>query len=234
MKKIKHLLSLLIILALTISLTSCLSFVRDIKIYKDGSGEETLTIEFGRDFMMMLVSLVSAADSTREKSYADSLYNDELFIQDTKAKYENIPGVTLIDINSKTNKDSSKTMTVTYLFDDVSIIGSAVDVGNENLPDSKTEITYEDQEDKVYFKYVYEPKKDEETNDETDSTEADFKESMSEIFEDYTMEFNIEFEYDVISTNATSIDGRRLSWLYDLSEIYMMEEPLVLEAVLQK
>ena len=118
MKKIKHILSLIIILALTISLTSCLSFVRDIKIYKDGSGEETLTIEFGRDFMMMLVALVSAADSTREKNYTDSLYNDELFIQDTKAKYENMPGVNLIDITSKTNEDSSKTMTVTYLFDE--------------------------------------------------------------------------------------------------------------------
>ena len=233
MKKIKHLLSLLIILALTISLTSCLSFVRDIKIFKDGSGEETLTIEFGRDLMMMLVAFVGASDSTREKSYTDSLYNDELFIQDTKAKYEDIPGVTLININSKTNKDSSKTMTVTYLFDDVSIIGSAVDVGND-LPKSKTEITYKDKEDKVYFKYVYEPKKDEDTNDETDSTEADFKESMAEIFKDYAMEFNIEFEYDVISTNATYIDGRRLTWLYDMSEIYMMEEPLVLEAVLQK
>lgn len=234
MKKLKLIFSILILLSLTISLTSCLSFKRDIKIYKDGSGEETLTIEFSRDFMMMLVALVSAADSTKEKNYTDSLYNDELFIQDTKTKYENMPGVTLIDITSKTNEDSSKTMMVNYLFDDVSILGSSADIQNGKFQKSETEITYEDMGDEIYFKYVYEPKKDEGTDEETDSTEVDFKESMTDIFKDNTMEFTIEFEYDVISTNATTVDGRKLTWLYDLSEIYMMEEPLVLEAVLQK
>ncbi len=233
MKNVKLFLLTVFIIVTTINLTSCLNVVRDIKINNDGSGKETLTIEFGSDFMGMLVAMASIGDSTNEQGIIDSLYNDELFIQETREKYSNMPGVELLDIYSITNPDSSKTMKVTYLFDDVSIIGSSFRMEEENLPKSKTNITYEEQGDKINFKYYYESEEDAVTV-ETDSADASYKESFAKFFEGDKLVFNIEFDYDVISSNATNSDGRKLTWEIYLSDIYSMEEPLILEAELQK
>ena len=233
MKNVKLFFLTIAIFVATINLTSCLNVVRDIKINSDGSGKETLTVEFGSDFMGMLVAFASIGDSTNEQGIVDSLYNDEIFIQDTKEKYSNMPGVTLLDIFSTTNPDSSKTMKVIYSFDEVSVIGSSFKMESKNLPESNTTITYEEKEDKIYFKYFYESKEDEVTV-ESDSADVSYKESFAKFFEGDKLVFNIEFDYDIISSNANNTDGRKLTWEINLSDIYTMEGPLVLEAVLQK
>jgi hypothetical protein len=184
--------------------------------------------------MKMIVALVVASDSTKKEGFIDSLYNDELFIQETKEKYSNIPGVTLLDINSKTNPDSSKTMNINYIFDDINLIGSSFNIGENDLQKGKTDITYEEQGDKIYFKYFYQPQKDDEKIEEVDSTGTNFKESFAKIFEDDKLEFHFEFDYDVVSSNATQTDERRLSWEFYLSDVYTFDGPLVLEAILQK
>lgn len=232
MKYVKLLFLSIVIFVATINLTSCLNVVRDIKINSDGSGKETLTVEFGSDFMGMLVALASIGDSTNEQGIIDSLYNDEIFIQETKEKYSNMPGVTLLDIFSTTNPDSSKTMKVIYLFDDVSVIGSSFKMESKNLPESNTTITYEEKGNNIYFKYFYEP--EEEVTVESDSADVSYKESLAKFFEGDKLVFNIEFDYNIVSSNASNTDGRKLTWEINLSDIYTMKEPLVLEAVLQK
>ena len=233
MKNVKLFFLIIVIFVSTINLTSCLNIVRDIKINSDGSGKETLTIEFGSDFMGMLVAFASIGDSTNEQEIIDSLYNDEIFIQETKEKYSNMPGITLLDIFSTTNPDSSKTMKVIYLFDDISVIGSSFKMEGENLPESNTTVTYEEIGNEIYFKFFYESKEDDVTV-ETDSTDTNYKESFAQFFEGDKLVYNLEFDYDIISSNANNTDGRKLTWEIYLSDIYTMEDPLVLEAVLQK
>ncbi|MCB0728080.1 MAG: hypothetical protein R3A12_18100 [Ignavibacteria bacterium] len=226
--------SFLIIIAICFSLSSCIGVDRQIKLNKDGSGEETMKITFMKEFYGLMSSMSAMMDSARQESFLDSLYNDQIFIDKTKNGYDSIPGVKIIDISSQRNADSSSTFTIKYSFDNLDVLGSSLqktlEDENDNQDKIPTVVTMMPEGDNIVFHYDYEKPEEE---GEIDSTEIAMKNSMMKIFENGYINFEIEFPYEVISSNSTSANGNILKWDYPMKDIFM-DSKLNLEAVMKK
>ena len=221
-----------ILLTCSIVLCSCLSINRNIKLNKDGSGSEVLSILFDKQFYQAMSSMASFMDSTRRQGFLDSLYSDEFFVNKSKEGYDSIHGVKLIDIYSEKGPDSSNIFVIKYEFDSVKKIGSALDQMNSDYDSSKTTVSMTNQESDVVFNYTY-TQPNTEVLSANDSLSEQMKKGMAEIFGGDYINFEIEFPYPVISSNATSGDGNKLRWDYTISDIILNRE-MKLEAVMKK
>lgn len=226
MKNLKATFKVIILLLLCASLNSCLSVDRKIKLNKDGSGEETMTISFMKEFYTMMSSMASIMDSTRKEAFLDSLYSDDIFMNKTKSSYDSIPGIKIIDIHSQKNPDSSNSFVIKYSFDSISSIGTSLDKTiNDDKKDNKAPaiVTFNKEGDDFVFNYIYEQPASEEIP-ENDSLAQQMKTGMSEMFGNGFINFEIEFPYDIVSSNATSSDQRILKWYFPMSDIFMQSK----------
>lgn len=225
----------LLIIIICFSLSSCIGVDRQIKLNKDGSGEETMKITFMKEFYGLMSTMSSMMDSARQVSFLDSLYNDQIFIDKTKSSYDSIPGVKIIDIFAGKNADSSSSFVIKYTFDNLDVLGSSLQKTLEDEKDKNeempTEVFMKPEGDNMVFSYVYANTDDESA--EVDSSEIAMKNSMIKMFENGFINFEIEFPYEVISSNATSANGNILKWDYPMTEIFM-DSKLNLEAVMKK
>jgi hypothetical protein len=212
----------LTLLIVCTTLNSCVSVERKIKINKDGSGEETMKISFMKEFYSMMSSMASIMDSTRQKEFLDSLYNDEIFMNKTKSGYDSIPGLNISDIYSVRNSDSSNSFVIKYSFDSISKIGSSMEktIEEDNKKKSPAIVTLEKDGDEIVFSYLYEQPKGEDIP-ENDSLMEEMKLGMAKMFGNGYINFEIEFPYEIISSNATSSDQRTLKWNYPISDVFM-------------
>lgn len=221
-----------IVLILCINLTSCINISRNIKVNKDGSGSEFVTLNFDKTFFDLMTSFATMADSSLMQEVKDSLYNDEDFISDFKQKLSNVPGLTLQEIYSITNADSSKTMFIRYDFDRIDLLGIALGTSSNATLSENVTVTYEDQGENVKFSYLQ--KDEREMGTESDSTYSDLMTGVAELFKGKEAVFNIEFSYDVISSNAQSTDGRTLKWIFQMDEMILTGNNVFLETLLKK
>lgn len=231
-------LSVLVLCATIFS--SCLSVNRNIVVNKDGSGSEKMTITFGKVFYETMESMTVLMDSTRVQGFLDSLYSDQVFINETREKIESNPGIKLIDITSHKNEDLSNSFMIKYEFDSLSRIGSAAlsKFGPKENPDSEskdkslTEIIFEKEGDNILFKYNYLQDGKESEENEKDSLANEMNVKVADMFKDGKISFKIEFPFQVISSNADSTDGNTLIWNYSLSET-IANGNMKLEAVME-
>ncbi len=233
MIKLKPVLIFLLLMILCLSLNSCLSVNRKIKLNKDGSGTEILTVTFMKEFYSMMSVMTEFMDSTRKESFLDSLYNDEIFTNKTKEKYDSIAGVNITGISSENNGDSSKSFIISYDFDSLIKIGSVLEKTVEDESDIKNpaSVTMNDEGDQIVFNYIYRQTEPEALND-NDTLAEQMKASVMNMFGNGFINFEIEFPYEVISSNATVSNGNILTWNYPMTEIIMQSE-LKLEAVMR-
>lgn len=223
MKKNVNLLNVCILLSCTFLLCSCLSINRNIKINNDGSGTEVLSVTFDKMFYEMMASMTSFMDSTRRQGFLDSLYSDEIFIDRTKLKYDSMTGIQLINISSLKNSDSSNTFVIEYNYDSISKIASSLNRLNSNSNDtdsdsSTTTVTFTTQGQDVFFNYTYIQSKNDNLQS-SDSLSEQMKTGMAEIFSGDNINFEIEFPYTVVSSNASSVKGNKLFWNFTISDI---------------
>lgn len=206
------------------SLNSCLSVDRKIKINKDGSGEETMTITFMKEFYSMMSSMSSMMDSSRRESFLDSLYNDEIFLSKTKSEFDSLPGVDITDIYSQRNQDSSSSFIIKYRFDNISKIGSSLENAIDDKGDGEkrdpTIVTMNKDGNEIVFDYLYEQNKTDEAL-EKDSLNEEMRTGIAKMFGDGFINFEIEFPYEVISSNASSSDKNTLKWSFPMPEVFM-------------
>lgn len=229
---LRNFLNIFILFTCSFILYSCLSINRNIKLNKDGSGSETLSIIFNKQFYEMMASMTSFMDSARKQGYLDSLYNDEIFISKTKSSYDSISGIKLIDISSQRNADSSNTILIKYDFDSVQKIGSSLNQINDDNENSLTTVTLNKVGNNLAFNYVYEQL----TSDSSimsDSLSEQMKKGLAMMFGDGYIKFDIDFPYEVISSNSTSINGNTLIWNFPLSEI-ITNTQMKLEAIMKE
>ena len=221
-----HLLIFKIILLLVIcaTLNSCLSVDRKIKINIDGSGEETMKITFMKEFYSMMSSMSSLMDSSRRESYLDSLYNDEVFLSKTKSEFDSLQGIDITDVYSQRNPDSSSSFIIKYKFDNIVKIGSslekAIDDNGDGEKRNPTIVKMNKDGDEVVFDYLYEQKKSDEAL-ENDSLNEEMRTGIAKMFGNGFINFEIEFPYEVISSNATSSDKNTLIWNFPMPEVFM-------------
>ncbi len=233
MKKKSSLTAILILVVCSLSVCSCLSINRNIKVNKDGSGYETIKITFLKEFYTAMSSMTSFMDSTRKQGYLDSLYSDEIFINKAHSQYDTIAGIKLINISSVRNPDSSNTFTIEYNFDSISRIASSLSNIKDNDGDnSKTTVAWIKDGGNMLFNYKFDEGKVNEMPD-NDSLSEQVKNSMAEMFGNGRIKFEIEFPYTVISSNSTSVDGNILTWDFPLTDL-IMKGKMDLEAVMKE
>ncbi len=234
MKSDKLLFNIVTFLLLAFSLSSCLSIKREIKVSYDGSGIETMTIKFDKIFYDMMGSFSSLMDSTKAGDFMDSLYKDEDFINKTRAKYDSMPGVKLLELYSHKNEDLSNSFIIKYEFDSLIKIKSAVlsrfeTPGKDN---AETEVNFDNKDGKIFFSYIYQNLNSDSAGLNGDSLSSAMSESITDLFKDGEVLFEIEFPYEIISSNATMTDGKKLIWKYSLAES-MSKDKMILEAVMK-
>lgn len=232
---------LILLITVSIIFSSCISINRNVTVNRDGSGSEIMTIKFNKVFYEMMASMSSLMDSTRRQGYLDSLYSDEIFIDKTKSMYDTTQGVKLVDIYSFKDPDSSNSFVVKYDFDNLIKIGSSMvnlNSDNHGNNDDNAIVTYKKEGNEIVFNYLFEetlPKKTipgDSLAPSNDSLNEQMKNSMSELFKGGSFTFEIQFPYEVISSNAKYSEGNRLVWDYTISDL-MTSGKMNLEAVLK-
>ncbi|HLT23968.1 MAG TPA: hypothetical protein VK004_02485 [Ignavibacteria bacterium] len=221
-----------IILILCLNLTSCINITRNIKVNKDGSGSEFVILNFDKTFFDVMMAFATIGDSSRVIEVRDSLYNDDDFISDFKQKLSNVDGLVLKEIYSTTNEDSSKTMYIRYDFDRIDLLGISMGSSRDEVLSGKVTVLYEDQGENLKFSYLQEDSREQET--ENDSTYANLMEGVAEMFKGKEAVYNIEFSYEVLSSNAQLQDGRLLKWVYQMDDMVLNGNNVYLEAILKK
>ena len=230
----KYFFKVLILIISAFLFSSCISINRNITLNKDGSGNEVITVKFEQTFYQMVGSMTSFMDSSRVKGFMDSLYSDEIFINETRQKYDSVPGIKLLELYSHKNDDQSNSFIIKYEFDSVQKIGSSIlskfDESDEE--GSAAEITFRKENDNIIFKYDYAKEPVRNSVSETDSLNEQMSKGMSGFFKESNIVFEIQFPYDVISSNADSTVNNKLIWKYSLSES-MSSGNMKLEAVMK-
>lgn len=221
MKKLYR--QILILLPFVVLFSSCVDMTRNITLNKDGSGSETIAINISREFYSMMQSL-SDLDTTKKKN----VYEDDEMISDIKEDFADNKIVQDMTISSVINPDSSKTLSIGYTFSQISAIATAFDNDKKSDITDNTDIYLKEQDGKM--KFFYELKNDpiKQPDDTTNS------EITKKFFEGRMFNMSIEFPYDVISSNATTQDGRKLTWSIPINDVIKNGESRIFEAELLK
>lgn len=234
MKLNKNLYLLIIVFSGAMLFSSCLSVNRNINLNKDGSGTETMTIKFGKVFYDMMASMSSLMDSASAKNLIDSLYNDEEFINNTREKYNSVPGVKLLELYSQKNEDLSNSFIIIYEFDSIQKISSSELSKFDSSGSNKTsaEVIYEKDGGKISFSYIYSGTPSEISQTPQDSLAGEIGMEVKDLFKDAEVTFEIQFPYEVIYSNADKTEGNKLTWNYSLGNA-MSSGKMTLEAIMQ-
>jgi hypothetical protein len=210
--------------------SSCISIERAIKINEDGSGKEIMTVHYTKDFFDFLSATAMAFDSVKGKSIVDSLYNKDIFEDEIKDKYKKIDGITLKEIKSKFNSDSSLTLKVNYTFDNIEKLSqtfNSLGKDESTFGKGKTEIVFKSDNKKIIFKYKYE------IENQEDSSKS-IRNSLAGFFKDQKMTFNISFPNKIINSNAQKTNGKTLTWEFDMGKMMTEGKVINMEAEIKK
>jgi len=219
MKKISKF--ILVVLPLAIVFSSCVDITRNIVINKDGSGTEQMQVNISRQFFSMMQGLAALDTTKKQKDFFD----DSEIIADIRENLEESGASSRVSIESVLNSDSSKTLTIGYDFNNLAAITMALDA--EAPAENRGDIYMKEQDGNM--KFYYELPAD--NNGNQDTTNAEFTKKM---FEGKNFTVNIEFPYDVISSNATSSNGRKLTWVFPMNSFSTLGEKRILTAELSK
>jgi hypothetical protein len=219
---------LCITLLFSISLTSCLSITRTIKLNADGSGTENLSMHMDKEYFLILASFASAIDSTKRQDIMNSLYSDSLYISKMKSRGSSQEGVKILDATSVTNEDSSKIVTVLYSFENISDLQNPLNDNGSSTRKSMETVIFKDNGSTASFLY----KRIE--NQDNENSESSVSSEITRLLEGDKFIMSVEMPYDVISSNAHITAGRTLTWEYDMKALAEMKGPLIMEAELRK
>ncbi len=221
-----------ILVLLTLVFSSCISVERTIKLNSDGSGEEVLKLIYQKEFYNMLGTFTMMFDSTGGQSnLMDSMYNATSELSKLRSSFESTEGLRLIESYSRIQPDSSNLVYVNYAFDSVYKIGESMNKVSDDFEDQPAKITYETEDGNIVFRYLYESP-DVGNDPSADSLKAQMMSGMASMFQNGKFRFELNSPYDVVSSNATSQDGRNLVWDLPLSDI-ITNNRLLIEAVLK-
>jgi hypothetical protein len=227
--KIKYLLPFFAFLLITVSFGGCIDVNRKITIKPDGSGMELQQIKIDRSFYEMIIMMVSAMDSTKSVSIRDSLYDHNEMIGKIQTNLSGREGIVLKKVDGRTEPDSSNIYTLEYTFDEVKRLSYTTNVNPDNQLSngSRTESKWTDKGNEVLFSFIYISEPDPSKNEQQQF-------GLEELFKGKNMTFDIEFPYEIVSSNATSVNGRNAVWVFPVYDIYMNSAKLNLEAKLKK
>jgi len=215
-------------------LTGCFKVETTVKINKDGSGKIFQTVMMSKTFVEMISEFAdSFGDSSETEEF--SLFDEEEFIESAK---EFGGGVQYVG-GEYISEEGWEGFRAEYTFDDLNKIRL------EPEPDDKVSIGTEqqdvDQEDSDYyfFKFVKgdvaeviidRPEIEKDIDDEETEVEGnndEFNEVFLKMMEGMRIDIVLEFEGEIVETNATHVEGSRVTLLaMDFGEIVKNKETL--------
>ncbi len=215
-------------------LTGCFKVETTVKINKDGSGKIFQTVMMSKTFVEMISQFAgSFSDSSSTEEF--SLFDEKEFKESAK---EFGSGVQYLG-GEHVSEDGWEGFRAEYAFDDLNKIRL------EPEPDNKISIGMEEQnveeEDTEYyfFKFIkgdvpeviidrpeIEPDFDDEEIDVEGSSD-EFNEEFLNIMEGMRVDIALEFEGEIVETNATHVEGSRITLLsIDFGKIVKNKETL--------
>jgi hypothetical protein len=232
MKKYK---TLFIFPLLMLLFAGCLQVETTLKVNKDGSGIINEKVLFSKTFVNMMKDFAQAfQDSASTENF--SMFSEEEIIADAQDYGENVVYVS----HDKINNENWEGFQATYSFDDITKIRISPD------PDSKVDLggeaTGNEQEEEYYFfKFVKgdtpqliidrpEIELNSETdvkNDSEDSEQSDEEgeDEFLKVMEGMKIDITVEVEGEIINTNATYVQGSRVTlFQMDFSEMMKNKE----------
>jgi hypothetical protein len=227
--KLKLVVPVFAILVISLLSGGCLDVNRKITIKPDGSGMEVQQIKIDRSFYDMIIMMVAAMDTTKSLTIRDSLYDHQEMISKIEKNLSGRDGIVLKKVDGRTEPDSSNVYTLEYSFDNVKRLSYTTNVNPDDQlsSGSRTESKWADNGNEILFSFIYISEKDSSMNDNQ-------KLGLEQLFKGKNMTFDIDFPYDVVSSNATSVNGRNAKWVFPIYDIYMNSAKLNLEAKLKK
>ncbi len=211
---------ILILLSFVVLFSSCVDMTRNIVLNKDGSGSEKMNINIGPQFFKMMQGL-AALDTTKKVD----VYNDSMIVTEIKKNFKQTDLITLNDITSVNTPDSGKNLLVDYSFTNLRAIALSLD--DAEAEKSKSVIYMKEQGNVI--KFYFEMANEENVNENSSTSDLNEK-----LFDGKLFTMSIEFPYDVISSNSTSQDGRKLTWVRPMNVISKPGSKEIFEAELRK
>lgn len=227
--------TLLIFPLLMLLFAGCLQVETTLKVNKDGSGYIDEKVLFSKTFVNMLKDFAEAfQDSASTEEF--SVFSEEEIIADAKDYGENVVYVSY----KKIDNENWEGYQATYSFDDITKIkispspDSKVDMGDQ-AAENEQEAEY------YFFKFVKgntpqliidRPvielnEETDENNDSEDSVQSDEEagEEFVKMMEGMKIDIAIEVEGEIINTNATYVQGSRVTlFQMDFSEMMKNKE----------
>ena len=120
MKMKKYFISLLFLTTACTFFTGCFDINRSIKFFPNGGGTETAVITFNKDFFNKIQLL--ASQDPKWKKRADTLNNNTLFEAGFRADVMRTSGTSVKDLIITDLPDGGKQVTLTYTFDEPSVL----------------------------------------------------------------------------------------------------------------
>lgn len=221
----------LMVPAAILALTGCLKLDQTLKIEPDGSG--TLEVVYGMseqtlaqmEAMEKMAANVpeEAGVETQTQSDAPLEFNAAKIREDFEAK--NLEGVELQEVSSEV-RDGWKFMKVKMAFDDLASLQKT-----DFFEDSGMRIAKNENGDYVMTQTMGsgdsampmaagEKPEDNAMNSPDENAAVDDKvlESMAAIFAGMRITLTVLAPSDIVETNATEVEGNRVSWVYDIDE----------------
>ena len=231
----KKLIILAIFILVSVLFSGCLQVETTLFVKKDGSGTINEKVVFSKTFVNMIKEFAQAfQDSTSTEEF--NMYEEEKIVTDAKNYGENVVYVS----HEKIDNDKWSGYQVVYAFDDITKIKISPD------PDSKIDlenesVSKEEDEEFYYFKFVKgdvpqliidRPDMDltlenAETEDsvETEQNDLEEGEEFVKMMEGMKIDIAVEVEGEIVSTNATNVEGSRVTmFLMDFGEMMKNKE----------
>ncbi len=213
-------------------LSSCITLERTVRLNLDGSGEEEMKITYQKEFYNMLGTFTMMFDSAgSQTNLMDSIYNATSEMSKLRSSFDSTKGLRLIESYSEIQPDSSNLVFVRYTFDSVYKIGQSLNKVSDDFEDQQAKITYQIEEGNMAFRYLYESPEGE-AGEMEDSVKAEMMSGLASMFQNGKFRFELNLPNEVISSNATDREGRKLVWDLPLTGI-ITENKLLIEAVMK-
>lgn len=223
MKKIKI---LLLLSAVVLVLTGCFEVETNIKLKKNGSGTMEETVLFSQMMMMQMAQMGQAFGGEEEETNENPMYDVEKLKAEAADKGE---GVTYAS-SEAVERNGKSGYKVIYNFKDINTLKYSNDPSKKmNMPTMGMD---EEPEEFVRFQYkkgeliINFPDVDDDSEDYTDGEEEEFdqedlddavddmsgmEDMMKQMFTDMKFKTTIEFEGGIKKTNATFVEGNKIT-----------------------
>jgi hypothetical protein len=207
---------ILTLLALVISVSGCFDVQRDIKMYPNGGGVEEMRITLDKDFFDTFETYASTDQTGRAKKKLDTLKNNLLFYSGLMADIQRTPGTSIQELLITDKEGGAKEIYIKYIFDEplalLNIVKEATYSFSNQLNIIWESMKFLQDENSLKFKYVLR-KANRAYDDELALS------IFSGLLLSKTVNFNIEFPFEVTVSNSQSQTGNLLRWTASMNDI---------------